>query len=259
MFYYPERHMASCIYWASSASLTRLRLQLWTDELARDLIAKEYPWFLDSWDNYAFPIQRADSIRYFVLYHYGGIYFDMDTLCSNESIPLDQFETDDAPHHALYKSTLPTGVTNDFMVASARHPVYEATISKLPTFYMLTRFWARLLPYVNIMLSSGPLFVTLVVKDYLLEQPSLPTPAIQVVNATQLSPYFTDLESSTWHRADAHALMWLGVRPWTWYTLGAVGFIIGICIVNYMMLSAFNAIRRRIPSVAYVRKLAKVS
>lgn len=233
--------------------------QLWTDELARELIASEYPWFLDSWDNYAFPIQRADAIRYFVLYHFGGIYFDMDTLCSNESFPLEQFESADSPHHALYKSTLPTGVTNDFMVASARHPVYASTISKLPTFYMLTRFWARLLPYVNIMLSSGPLFLTLVVKDYLLEQPSLPSPAIQVINATELAPYFTDLESSTWHRADAHALMWLGVRPWTWYTLGAIGFVIGICIVNYMMLSAFHAIRRRIPSVAYVRKLAKVS
>ena len=37
-----------------------------------------YPWFLEDWDQYEFPIQRADAIRYFVLSHYGGIYIDLD-------------------------------------------------------------------------------------------------------------------------------------------------------------------------------------
>lgn len=52
--------------------------QLWTNEKARDFIAKEYPWFLDTFDGYKYPIQRADSIRYFVLAHYGGTYIDLD-------------------------------------------------------------------------------------------------------------------------------------------------------------------------------------
>ncbi len=52
--------------------------RLWTDALARELIASEYPWFLDTFDHYPYPIQRADAIRYFVLAHYGGIYIDLD-------------------------------------------------------------------------------------------------------------------------------------------------------------------------------------
>jgi len=232
--------------------------KLWTDELTRDLIASEYPWFLDSWDNYAFPIQRADSLRYFILYHYGGIYLDMDTYC-NETFPLHQVESDATAHTAVFKSTLPTGVTNDFMISSARHPVYASIISKLPVFYTITRFWARIQPYCNIMLSSGPLFVTLVVKDYLLEQPSLPSPAIQVVNQTELAPYITDLESSTWHQADARALMWLGTRPWTWFTLGAIVLVASLCVLNYVLLLVWNALHRRIPSVAYAVKMAKVA
>ncbi len=48
--------------------------QLWTDDKSRDFIATEYPWFLDNFDSYPFPIQRADAIRYFVLAHFGGIY-----------------------------------------------------------------------------------------------------------------------------------------------------------------------------------------
>ena len=44
-----------------------------------------YPWFLEDWDGYEFPIQRADAIRYFVLAHYGGIYIDLDDVSSRAS------------------------------------------------------------------------------------------------------------------------------------------------------------------------------
>jgi len=37
-----------------------------------------YLWFLETFDAYPYPIQRADAIRYFVLHHYGGIYIDLD-------------------------------------------------------------------------------------------------------------------------------------------------------------------------------------
>lgn len=69
--------------------------QLWTDKKAREFIAAEYapsiascfsimlmtiryPWFLETYDGYPYPIQRADAIRYFVLHHFGGIYIDLD-------------------------------------------------------------------------------------------------------------------------------------------------------------------------------------
>ena len=58
------------------------KLQLWTDVKSRELIATEYPWFLNTFDNYSQPIQRADAIRYFVLAHYGGIYIDLDDVGS---------------------------------------------------------------------------------------------------------------------------------------------------------------------------------
>ncbi|KAJ5771849.1 hypothetical protein N7520_002378 [Penicillium odoratum] len=192
--------------------------QLWTDESTRTFLSVHYPWFLDVWDNYAFPIQRADFLRYFILYHYGGIYLDMDTWC-NESIPIDKLESDAVTEYALFKSTLPTGVTNDFMITSARHPVYAAAIEKLPIYNSMTRAWARWQPYSVIMVSAGPMFLTMVVKDYLLQQSSLPLQNLGIINQTELSPYITDLESSSWHRADAGVLMWLGNRPWTWFKI----------------------------------------
>ena len=52
--------------------------KFWTDDSARQFIAKEYSWFLQTFDAYQYPIQRADALRYFAVYHYGGVYADLD-------------------------------------------------------------------------------------------------------------------------------------------------------------------------------------
>ncbi|KAH7137375.1 nucleotide-diphospho-sugar transferase [Dactylonectria estremocensis] len=194
--------------------------KLWTDERARNFLHSEYPWFLDTWDNYPFPIQRADAIRYFVLYHYGGIYLDMDTVC-HEAFPIHQIEAN-ISHNSLFEATLPTGITNDIMISSARHPAFESAISRLPTFHQLTRFWARLQPYAAIMMSTGPLFITLATADYLYGEPSLPSPTVQVINSTDLRPYITDLQTATWHGRDARVLKWLADKPVIWFILGTM-------------------------------------
>lgn len=246
-------------YALSGCLLTFMTLfKLWTDKGAQDFLAREYPWFLDSFNNYAFPIQRADAIRYFVLHHYGGIYLDMDTFC-NQTFPMQQVEDGPSEHIAIFKSTLPTGVTNDFMISSQGHPAFSLMLSKLPAFYSLTRFWAELQPYVNIMLSSGPLFVSLVVKDYLLQQPSLPSSTVKVIEPGNLDIYISDLESSTWHSGDAKTFMWLGTRPWTWFTMGIIGVCAGLSFVNCLILFTYSALGRRWEPSVSISKLAKVA
>ncbi|MES3002042.1 MAG: glycosyltransferase [Pseudomonadota bacterium] len=59
---------------------------LWDDADNRAFIAGHYPWFLETYDAYPAEIFRADAVRYFFLYHFGGIYADMDTECLR---PLD--------------------------------------------------------------------------------------------------------------------------------------------------------------------------
>ncbi|CRK29850.1 Mannosyl phosphorylinositol ceramide synthase CSH1 like protein [Verticillium longisporum] len=216
----------------------------WTDALARDLIATEYPWFLDTWDNYPFPIQHADSLRYFVLHRYGGIYLDMDTWC-NASIPIHQIEAAGGKDLSVFKSTSPTGVSNDLMITTARHPIFEAVIKRLVFYNKITRPWSSIQPHTAVMMSAGPLFLTLVLKSYLLQLPSLPTPSFQVVNATQLLPYLTDLEGQSWHHGDTQAMMWIGERPWVWYLMGAIGLAVGTYIVNFFLLLVWNLCTKR--------------
>ena len=217
-----------------------------------------YPSFLGTWDAYAFPIQRADAFRYFVLHHYGGIYLDMDTWC-NQTIPIHEIEPHAGAHYALFKSTVPTGVTNDFMMTTAHHPIYASAIAKLPIIHATTRTWARWQPYCTIMISAGPMFLTLILEQFMLAQASLPLPTVGVINATQLAPYITDLESGTWHRSDARMLMWIGQRPWTWFIMGAMGLAASLFIFNRILTMILDRLIVNSEVVSYDPKWAKAS
>jgi mannosyltransferase OCH1-like enzyme len=50
----------------------------WTDVTLREFLHANYPYFLSTYDSYRYTIQRIDAVRYFLLYHYGGFYIDLD-------------------------------------------------------------------------------------------------------------------------------------------------------------------------------------
>lgn len=57
------------------------KYQLHTDEDCRNLIKEHYGWFLEKFDSYPHNIMRADSWRYFIMYHdkdVFNVYFDLD-------------------------------------------------------------------------------------------------------------------------------------------------------------------------------------
>ena len=64
------------------------RFMLWTDASIRSFLKQEYEWFLPTFDGYAYPIQRVDAARYFILRHFGGVYMDLDVGCLRRLEPL---------------------------------------------------------------------------------------------------------------------------------------------------------------------------
>jgi len=68
----------------------RWTYKMWTDEDNEKLIATHYPWFLEYYKGYPHAIQRADAARYFILYHHGGVYADLDMQCLTALDPLLQ-------------------------------------------------------------------------------------------------------------------------------------------------------------------------
>lgn len=190
--------------------------------MARLFIIKEYPWFLETFDAYPYPIERADAIRYFILHYYGGVYIDLDDGCNR---PLDPLLV----YPAWLRFTIPTGISNDAMGSVKNHPFFAKTIKSLKHYQ---RNW--LMGYITVMYSTGPLFLSVIWKEYLWDT----RPSEEHVRILMPSEYkghdwsfFNITKGSSWHGKDAQTIFWMGQH---WLLLTVVGFstagVLGFCI-----------------------------
>lgn len=94
--------------------------RLWTDEDNRSLVEQRYPWFLERYDAYRHNIERADAIRYFILYTFGGVYIDLDMECLR---PIEPLITGPGVFFSLEAgpTIFHTVVSNAFMAAPRHH------------------------------------------------------------------------------------------------------------------------------------------
>lgn len=198
---------------------------LWTDAKSLEFIEKEYPWFADTFKGYQHPIQRADSIRYFVLAHYGGIYIDLDDGCNRRLDPL-------LSYHAFVRRTVPTGISNDVMGAVPQHPFFLRVIESLQG---ANRKWV--LPYITIMASTGPLFLSVIWKRWMGEHADIASKSATGVSEWEgrvrvLMPdeyhgnswsFFETFKGNSWHGKDARLIFWMGRN---WMLITAAGTVV---------------------------------
>jgi inositol phosphorylceramide mannosyltransferase catalytic subunit len=115
-----------------------------TNELNRKFMEKKFPEFLDIYDNYKSEIQRADAIRYFLLYEYGGVYADIDfEALKSMNTFIDEFghskdgikngciigqEPFEHAHILYNKKRL---ICNAIMISCAKHPFWLLVFQEL--------------------------------------------------------------------------------------------------------------------------------
>jgi mannosyltransferase OCH1-like enzyme len=201
--------------------------KFWSDAGSLAFIEKEYPWFLETFVKYPHNIQRADAIRYFVLAYYGGVYIDLDNGCRRRLDPLLQFP-------AWVHITKPTGISNDGLGATPRHPFFLYVLDQLQVY---DRQW--ILPYITIMSTTGPLFLSVVWKKYMRLHSKEGVDwngRVRVLTPDeyfQLDTSFFDLRygGSSWHGDDAKFLLWMGQH---WLSTTVAGFsmaaVVGLCV-----------------------------
>lgn len=137
---------------------------LWTDEDNRKFIQKHYPWFLRIYDSYPEHIMRVDAVRYFLLYHYGGVYVDLDFECIKPIDPLlegKQVVLGTEPDaqmdvHLPLIQPFQKMLCNAFMASRAKHPFFEHVLKQLIVY--------RRAP--NPLDTTGPFFLTRAHNDY---------------------------------------------------------------------------------------------
>ncbi|GAB4818956.1 hypothetical protein N2152v2_006002 [Parachlorella kessleri] len=166
--------------------------KLWTDADGLEFIEKHYPEFLPTYLAYPYNIQRADAIRYFILYHYGGVYIDLDMGCRK---PLDFMRQ----YNFTAPLTYPGGLSNDVMAAMPGDAYLGRVLAHL-------KAWNRfmVIKYIQVMFSTGPMFLT---TQYSLSgnkfDVAVIPPAMYGKYDKSGDAYFYHLHGSSWHEHDA--------------------------------------------------------
>ncbi len=113
--------------------------RFWTDADIRDFFVRYYPAFLATFDAYPKAIMRVDAFRYYLLYHYGGVYADLDyeSLCPLDALlqqksillvpePLERVRTGKSKCRGFSYV-----VSNALMASAAGHPFWKRVTEHL--------------------------------------------------------------------------------------------------------------------------------
>jgi mannosyltransferase OCH1-like enzyme len=120
-------------------------------------VKTEYADFYKVYMSYPHNIQRCDAFRYLVLYKYGGIYIDMDTICKKNLKELLVYDI------VFTYSTNASCFTNAFFMVIPNHPFIKFCIDNLSGYVNSYYYFGK---HFHIMNSTGPYFLTNMVKKY---------------------------------------------------------------------------------------------
>lgn len=126
---------------------------LMTDEMNRKFVYDHFPHFLKTYDNFPYPIQRADAIRYMWLYVNGGVYLDLDIVITRR---LDSFFTSDAPFYLVHSGNVGSYYTNALMASQAGCSFWLECLEEMkkpPQPYWIGRHFL-------VMNTTGPMMLT---------------------------------------------------------------------------------------------------
>lgn len=107
---------------------------------------QHYPHLVPTYQGYKQRVQKSDLLRYALLEHFGGVYFDLDVTCLKS---LDELR------HVPFLSpgAHPAGVNNAFILSRPGHPFWASVLAAVKSKDL---YWG--LPYVENMFSIGCMF-----------------------------------------------------------------------------------------------------
>ena len=130
---------------------------------------------------------------------------------------------------AWVRRTIPTGISNDAMGAIPRHPFFLKAIDSLPDY---NRRWP--LPYITVMASTGPLFLSIIWRHYTTAAP-LDQDRVRILFPDEYNhhpwSFFTHHLGNSWHRTDVKIIFWMA-KHWLFVTF--LGFAIGFSLLGLL-------------------------
>jgi len=105
----------------------------WDESKIIKLIMFHYPRLLDRFNSYPRMIQKIDMAKYIILYHYGGVYADVDLECVkpiasllvDSDLLLVQFNTNIIDRFVAFYQLTGDVLQNEFIASSKRNPFWK--------------------------------------------------------------------------------------------------------------------------------------
>lgn len=137
------------------------QLIFWNDSSIEQFLMNNYIWFMPTYRSYENNIEKADVARYFIIFHYGGIYMDLDMECVSDFKTI--FSLAKKEFSIIIGEGLGGGLTNSFFGATKNHPFIKKLCLSLGHYFHIPK---EVSAYWSIISGTGPLFVTRIYYDY---------------------------------------------------------------------------------------------
>ena len=109
----------------------------WTNVTARHLLEDRVPHLLPVYDSLTKVVEKGDMFRYVLMYEFGGLYADLDTVNRR---PLDSVTMkypclliSEPFEHAVLWYEEPYALINAMMFCRAKHPLFNQILDAMPT------------------------------------------------------------------------------------------------------------------------------
>ena len=172
------------------------------DNLA--IVKKNFPDFLPYFINFKYNIQRADAIRYMVLYLYGGVYIDLDYQAIK---PFDKIILEKDKEVGLIKSSNIDCITNSFLCSHKGAKFWLECIEEMKKSYK----WWYFTKHLKIMCSTGPLMIDRIYKKNMdksqLLEIIVPCSVCNIDECAYNKKYFLrGIRGDSWHSWDSYMI-----------------------------------------------------
>lgn len=152
---------------------TDYEYKFWTDSDIDVFLQTNYPNIFKFYhDTFFYTIQKIDFIRLLLLYHFGGVYIDLDSVCVKGvgnilKYPCTFVST--KPHNSFSKKHYPIVLNNAFIASERGNDFIKRVLMwiieyKHPSDYSDYCFLD--IPYATVLKSAGPLCITDAYFDY---------------------------------------------------------------------------------------------
>tara|TARA_R110000803_G_scaffold59897_1_gene118895 strand:- start:965 stop:1609 length:645 start_codon:yes stop_codon:yes gene_type:complete len=170
--------------------------KMWNLRDCEQLICEHYPEYICLWQEFRYPIMKADFIRYLILYHYGGWYIDCDVYPIQKLNSLEHFsecfttwsnDVHKKPYNAVMYSSKNNPLFIEIMKEVEKRVIEKQAIKQYDT-------WKGRLVFQT---TGHHMLASVVPKSSILDLLLIHNEKKDLY-VTSSNPYFYDENASTW-------------------------------------------------------------